>query len=173
MIINVGSKNPAKLEAVNETILEYDFLKDSKVVQMDVLTGVSEQPKSLDETIKGAMHRALGAFKNCDYSFGLESGLFRVPYTKTGHMDICAAAIYDGSSYHLGLSSAFEFPLTVTKLIFKEGLDASQACYQAGLTGKKDVGSAEGLIGILTKGRVTRKDYTIQAIKMAMIHLEN
>jgi non-canonical (house-cleaning) NTP pyrophosphatase len=35
------------------------------------------------------------------------------------------------------------------------------------------VGSAEGAVGLLTKGRITRLDYIKQSIVMAMIHLEN
>jgi len=97
----------------------------------------------------------------------------QVPYTKTGYMDLCACAIYDGKEVHIGLSSAFEFPTQVTRLILEEGLDANQAFYLVGLTKDPKIGSAEGAIGLLTKGRVTRKDYTKQAISMALIHLEN
>jgi non-canonical (house-cleaning) NTP pyrophosphatase len=35
------------------------------------------------------------------------------------------------------------------------------------------LGSAEGIIGVLTKGRLTRKEYVKQAITMALINLEN
>ena len=41
------------------------------------------------------------------------------------------------------------------------------------ITKKRKIGSGEGLIGILTKGRVSRKDYTKQAIRMAMVQIEN
>lgn len=48
----------------------------------------------------------------------------------------------------------------------------NKAAYQAGFTKNPKVGSAEGLVGIMTKGRLTRKDYTKEAIRMALIHLE-
>jgi len=35
------------------------------------------------------------------------------------------------------------------------------------------LGEGQGLIGILTKGRVDRKEYTMQAIKTSLIFLEN
>ncbi len=127
----------------------------------------------MNETIQGAMNRATNAFSDCQYSFGLESGLMKVSHTKTGYMDFCACAIYDGKNHHLGLSSAFEYPLEVTQLVFKKGLDINQAFYKTGLTKDPKVGSAGGAIGILTKGRLLRKDYTKQAITMALIHLEN
>lgn len=102
--INVGSKNKVKVEAVREIVRDYGHLKASQIVAVDALSKVSEQPKSLKETIRGAMHRAKHAFKNCDYSFGIESGLMAVPQTKTGFMDVCVCAIFDGKEFHLGLS---------------------------------------------------------------------
>ncbi len=109
--IIVGTMNPAKLEAVKEILQDYSHLKDATVVGVKANSGVSEQPKTLDETISGAMNRARGAFSDCTYSFGIESGLFPVPHTKSGYMDVCAVAIYDGKDFHLGLSSRGNFPI--------------------------------------------------------------
>lgn len=173
MFINVGTKNPAKIEAVQEIIKDYDFLKDATVVGVEVESGISEQPFTLEETIQGAMNRAKNAFNNCDYSFGLESGIFPVPQTKTGYMDVGVCAIYDGREFHLGLSSCFEYPKKITELVLKDGLNISDASRQTGLTEHEYVGYAEGTIGILTKGRLDRKGYTKQAIATALIHLEN
>jgi inosine/xanthosine triphosphatase len=173
MRINVGSKNKAKVEAVRESIKDYDLLRDAKVFEQNVSSEISEQPKSINETIKGAMNRAKNVFMNCDYSFGIEDGLMKVPYTKTDYMNICACVIYDGREYYVGLSSAFEYPHNVMKLVFEEGLDISQAFNKVGLTNNPQIGSAEGVIAILTKNRLLRKEYTKQSIIMAMIHLEN
>ncbi len=173
MKIVVGSTNNVKVEAVREAIRDYDILSNAEVSGVDVNSEVSEQPKSVDETIQGAMNRAKNAFRDCDYSFGIESGLMQVPNTKTGYMDVCACVIYDGQNYHVGLSSAFEYPREVTRLVFEEGLEINQAAYRTGLTKNPKVGSAEGAIGILTRGRLIRKDYTKQAVAMALIHLEN
>ncbi len=173
MKINIGSKNKAKITAVAEIVREYPHLKQAEINGIEVDSGVSAQPKSLDETIRGAMQRAKGAFTECDYGIGLESGLMQVPYSKGGYMDVCACAIYDGKEYHLGLSSAWEFPdVSVTKLMIDDGLDMSQAINKAGLTKDQNIGSEAGAIGILTKGRVDRKEYTKQALRMALIHLE-
>ncbi len=172
MKIIVGSKNDVKVEAVKEIIQDYTFLSNSEVVGMEVSSGVSEQPKSIAETITGAMNRAKNTFLNCDYCFGLEDGLMQVPNTKTDYMNVCVCAIYDGQNYYIGLSSAFEFPADVTKLVFEESLDINQAFYKVGLTKNPKVGSQEGVIGILTHGRLLRKEYTKQAITMALIHVE-
>jgi len=173
MKIIVASKNQVKVEAVKEAIQDYDFLAKAEIFSSEPSSNVSGQPKSLDETINGAMNRAKNAFKKCNYSFGVESGFIRVSKTKTGYMNVTACAIYDGKNYHIGLSSAFECPLKVTKLIFEEGVDLNQAFYNVGLTKNPKLGSSEGAISILTKGRLTRKEYTKQAITMALINLEN
>ena len=103
MRINVGSKNQVKVDAVKEIIKDYDFLSEAEVLSLEVPSGVYKQPVSINETIQGAMNRAKSAFQNCKYSFGIESGLMKVPYAKTGYMNVCACAIYDGKDYHLGL----------------------------------------------------------------------
>ncbi|MFA6999944.1 MAG: inosine/xanthosine triphosphatase [Candidatus Paceibacterota bacterium] len=173
MKIKVGTKNKAKVDSVIEIIEEYPHLKDSEVEGVNIESGVSDQPKSLEETINGAINRAKGIFSDCDYGIGIESGMMSVPMSKSGYMDVCVCAIYDGKECHLGLSSAWEFPDTsVTDLIMKEGLDMSQAINKAGMTKNEKIGSEEGAIGILTKGRMTRKEYTKQALRTALIHLE-
>ncbi|OGY93137.1 MAG: hypothetical protein A3H70_05725 [Candidatus Komeilibacteria bacterium RIFCSPLOWO2_02_FULL_48_11] len=57
--------------------------------------------------------------------------------------------------------------------MIKEGKNISGAAKETKLTDHPYVGHAQGVIGILTKGRVTRKDYAKQAIAAALIHLEN
>lgn len=172
MKIKVGSTNKIKVEAVKEILWDYPHLKDAMVSMVEVSLGVVEQPKSLGETVQGAMNRAKGAFQDCRYSFGIESGLMAVPNTKTGFMDVCVCAIFDGNGYHLGLSSAWEAPKQVVHYMLTEGLDMNQAAFKAGLTRNPNVGLAEGLVGIMTKGRLTRKEYTKEAIRTALIHLE-
>ncbi len=173
MKINVASKNPVKVEAVREILQNYPDLAHYEIIGINTESGVSEQPKSLEETVQGATNRARAVFNDCVYSFGIESVLMKVPQTKTGSMDFCVCAIYDGVQHHLGLSCAFEFPIKINQMIHELYIDANEAVYRCGLTRDKKIGSSGGIIGILTKGRMTRKDYTKQAIQTALIHLEN
>ncbi len=172
MKICIGSKNQIKIEALREILQDYPHLKNAEIVSTDASSGVNDQPKSLEETVSGAMNRSRNSFKDCDYGFGIESGLMAVPYTKTGYMDVCVCAIFDGVEFHLGLSSAWEAPKRVTEYIIKDGFDMNEAAYRAGFTKHRKVGSAEGLVGIMTKGRLTRKAYTKEAIRTALIHLD-
>lgn len=175
MKIIIGSKNKVKIEAVKETVIHYEMFDGADFETIDAESGVADQPKSLEEVLAGAKNRAKNAFEIGEgvFGVGLESGLMDVPGSKSGKMDLCACAIFDGKEFHLGLSSAFECPMEMNRLMLEEGLDMSQACNKIGLTDNPRIGSEEGVIGILTKGRMTRKDYTKQSIVTALIHLEN
>ena len=173
MKITVGSTNPAKVEAVREILQDYPHLKDAEVAGMETDSKVGDQPLSLTAVVTGAMNRAQAAFIESDYSVGIESGLMEVPFSKSGHMDVCACAIFDGTEYHLGLSSGWEFPnKEINRLILEEGLDMSQAINKVGLTDDPAIGAGQGAIGIVTKGRLDRKTFTKEAIRSALIHLE-
>lgn len=173
MKIIVGSKNPAKVEAVREIILDYPSLAAAQVGFIEASTGVSDQPMELEETIRGAKNRALVARESgADYGIGLESGLMLVSGSKTGYMDVCVCAIYDGQEYHIGLSSAWEFPDPAVLEKIKGGMNMTDAVHDHGLTDNPQIGYAEGAIGIFTKGRLNRKEYTKQALRTALIHLD-
>jgi len=173
MRVAVGTQNKAKIEAVKEILKDYSHLKDADVFGVDVQSEVSSQPLSLDETVSGAMNRASNAFHNCNYAIGIESGLMTVSAAKSGYMDVCACAIFDGNEYHIGLSSAWEFPdISIMKLMTEEKMEMKEAVQKAGLTQNTNIGSEEGAIGILTKGRLDRKEYAKQALRMALIHID-
>jgi inosine/xanthosine triphosphatase len=173
MKIFVGSKNQAKLLAVREIAKDYPALKGAKIIGSEIKSGVSDQPKSFRETVQGAKNRARGVFREGELAIGLESGLIKVPGSRNGFMDVCVCVIYNGKTFSLGLSSGFECPPEMNRLIMEEGMDMTQAANKIGLTKNPKLGSAEGLIGILTKGRVTRQEYTKQALIMALVQIEN
>ena len=104
-------------------------------------------------------------------SIGLESGIMHIPFTKSGYMDICMCSIFDGKEDHLGLSSGFEIPGIIAKLILRENLDGNVAMIKAGFTDNPRVGNNEGMLGILTKGKITRQDQIEQAIANALIYI--
>ncbi len=173
MKIVVGTKNKAKVTAVEEILSDYPHLAESKVISIVVPSSVSDQPLSLDETVRGAVNRAKTSFDNCNYSIGIESGLIEVPYTKSGYMNVCIVAIYDGVNSHLGMSSGWEFPNPeVVRFMTEEGMNMTEASNKAGLSSDTNLGSAQGAIGIITKGRIDRKEYTKQALCMALIHID-
>ena len=175
MKINVGSKNQTKINGVKEAVALYpNLFKNPEVCGIDVNVELYGHPKNLEETIGGAIKRAKDAFKDCDYSFGVEGGLMEVPFTKGGFMEVGACAVYNGSEIYLGLSPAFEWPIEVTKLITENKADASLAFKQLGFAKDEKLGAAKGgIVGYLTNDRLTRESFTKYSIIMALIRLEN
>jgi inosine/xanthosine triphosphatase len=176
MKIIIGSANPQKIKAVQELAPIYEFMQNAEILGVSVESNISDQPKTLDEIILGAKNRAQNAFEFdvvAELGFGLESGIASVPHTKTGFMDLCACAIYDGEDFYIGLSGGFEPPSEVVRLINDEGHNMSEAVKKAKLTEHEYVGYAEGLIGILTSSKIDRLIYSKQAIQMALVRYEN
>jgi inosine/xanthosine triphosphatase len=171
-IINIGTKNRPKIEALEDLLKDYPILKDYKVKAVNASSEVAEQPLSLDETIQGAINRAKNSFRDCDYSVGIESGLMQVPHSKSGYLEFCACAIYDGNNIHIGLSSAWEFsdPSIFLSMV-NDKLDLCQAVYKAGLTEDPRLGESTGVVGLASKGKLPRKQYNQEAIRTALIHL--
>jgi non-canonical (house-cleaning) NTP pyrophosphatase len=95
------------------------------------------------------------------------------PETATGFLHVCAGCIFDGTHYYVGLSNGFEIPPQILELILEKKMDLMQACLHSGISSNHKLGSTEGLIGILTKGKIDRKEYSKQCLRMAMLQLEN
>jgi inosine/xanthosine triphosphatase len=175
MKIHVGSQNQTKIQAVHDAVTLYPKLfPNPQITGINVRIELFGHPKNLDETIEGAIDRAKQAFSNCDYSFGIEGGLLQVPYTKMGYMETGVCAIYDGKNTYLGLGPAYEWPPKVTEKILNGEADGSQAFKQLGYTHHEKLGAVKGgITGMLTKGRLTREDFTKYSIIMSIIQLEN
>ncbi len=141
-----------------------------EVIGIKIESGVNTQPLTLEETIIGAKVRAIRAFPGSEYSIGLESGAHRIMDKR--YLELTACSIYDGKEHHFGYSSAFEIPLPLVELL-RLGFTLEQACVEARLTQNQQIGQAEGLIGILSQGKLTRKEYTKQAIVTALFALQN
>jgi inosine/xanthosine triphosphatase len=173
MKIGVGSKNKTKVNAVAEILRDYPMFDAAEIEGVDVKIEEFGHPKSIDETVPGAVDRAKQAHADRDYGFGIESGLMKIPQTKSGYMEVAVCAIFDGKQIHLGLSQAYEWPQKVLDGILNKGLDGSQAMKAAGITDKEKLGEHEGFVGVFTKGRTNRTEYNKAAVVMALMHLEN
>ena len=82
MKITIGTQNKVKIEALKESIKDYDFLKDAEIIPKEVDSGITNPPKNFNEIITGAKNRAKEAFDD-SLSFGIESGITPVPHTKS------------------------------------------------------------------------------------------
>jgi non-canonical (house-cleaning) NTP pyrophosphatase len=104
---------------------------------------------------------------------GLESGLIKTPLIETEYMNVCACSIYNGKKYYMGLSPAFEMPKEITDLVISNNIEIDEAVFRAGFSDNHRIGYSQGIIGILTNGKVNRKDYMKPAVTMALIRINN
>lgn len=175
MIINVGSTNEVKLQAVRDIVPQYpDLFPDPVVVSYDTQSPEFGHPTTLQDTVHGAIKRAEQSYRQCDISFGIEGGLIHVPHALTGYMEIGVCAIHNGQRFIMGLSPGYEWPVRVTEKIVGGHSDASRAFRELNYTSHSKLGAMQGgIIGRLTHGRLTRERYIIDSIIMALIQLEN
>ncbi|MBW2992985.1 inosine/xanthosine triphosphatase [Candidatus Woesearchaeota archaeon] len=167
MKINVGSGNPVKIKAVKDAFSNY--FDSPEVVSIKVDSGVHEQPKSLKEIITGAKNRAVAAFKGCDFSVGLEAGIFPFPDVKTGYVDTSAAVIFDGKDFFIGTSPCFEYPKSVIEAVLKGKKDVGAVFDE--IYGTNNLKHKEGAVGILTKNIVPRDKLIELSIVMALCRI--
>ena len=122
----------------------------------------------LVETTRGAANRARAAAARggTALGIGMESGLFYVGDDKT--FDVCACVIFDGAVEHVGYSCAWELPPIVRRLVRESGRNLTDAFNEAGICADPNIGDKGGVLAVVTGGRVTRPDYTVQAIQMAV-----
>lgn len=159
MKIMIGTKNPAKITAVKNAFSE----TDSEFLSLDIPSGVSAQPFSDEETIQGAINRAVGALQqgNGDIGIGLEGG---VQESEHGLM-ICnwGALAANGIEPIIAGGARLLLPDEVAvRLRAGEELGPVMDDYAK----KKNVRKHEGAIGIFTNGFINRDDMFTHLMKL-------
>lgn len=157
--VGVGSTNPVKINAVRAVIgLFYDRL-ELREYEVDG----PAQPFG-DETVRWARERARAALQDNDIGVGIEAGVFE---RDDGLYDVQYCAILDrGGVMSIGHGSGFRYPPLVAEKV-RHGATVGEAfsiCF-----GEEDIGTREGAIGFLTKGRLNREELTRQSVMAAMV----
>ncbi|MDQ5950875.1 MAG: inosine/xanthosine triphosphatase [Patescibacteria group bacterium] len=173
MNIFVGSTNPIKVNAVTIAIAEK--FPDAKVTGIEVASGVSDQPRSDDETRKGAINRAHAAFdqaplelknsdKNSMIGVGLEGGVFEDQSGELWSTVWVCVVDSDGHTYESN-GARFKVPEVIAQPI-REGGEMGPVVDK--IVGGSSVRQGSGAIGVITKNFIDRtEEYTIIA-KMAL-----
>lgn len=165
MNIIIGSKNPAKIQAVQNVFKD----QAHKVISMDIPSGVSEQPFSDEETICGAKTRALNALEkgNGDIGIGLEGG---VQETSLGLM-LCnwGALAVNGMEPIIAGGARLLLPEEISARLRAGGeLGPVMDDY----ANKENVSKNEGAIGIFTNGFVNRDEMFVHIINLLVGQFE-
>lgn len=151
MLIAVGSKNPSKIKAA-KIVIKRIFPK-ARIIAVDVKSRVNNQPKSDDESIRGALNRARSALEKsgADFAIGMEGGMHKIgqDYFECGWVAVI------GKNGRIGLGSSARYQLPAK--IFKKLLSGRELAHVMDeLTGKIDTGKKEGAMGILTNNHLPR-----------------
>jgi len=167
--IVVASKNPVKMEAVKEGLSSL-ISDEIELIGVSVESGVSDQPMSEVETLKGASNRvmrAMNQFPGYDYYVGLEGGV--EPHA-AGLMAFAWMVISNGKTIGKARTASFFLPPEVAKLVH-DGMelgDADDIVFK-----KNNSKQQNGAIGLLTKDAITRKSLYLPAVQMAFIPFLN
>lgn len=168
MDIGVGSTNPVKIEATAEGFELVGVNPD--IVEIDVDSGVSEQPTSDREAIIGAKNRAerVKAVRKFDFSVGLEGS---VTDTEFGmFLTGWSYLIDEKSERYIGGGGRLELPKSVASRI-RKGEELGPIMDE--ITDRDEVKKGPGAIGIFTDGIITRKDAYRDALIFALAKFLN
>lgn len=154
MKVAIGSTNPAKVKAIEKLARQIGFTVEAH----SVLSHVSNQPRSDEETMQGALNRAREVVNltNGDVGIGLEGGI-----TKIGDQwFICNwGALVDKTGYEC-VSSGGHFMLP------KAFLQEIEQGKELGEIIQKQSVKSEGAIALLTNGFVTRQALYEQVVNI-------
>lgn len=171
MKIFVGSTNPVKVNAVTQAASE--TWPGVMVVGLDVPTGVSEQPRSDEETRAGARNRALAALDdglqqadqetNEVLGIGLEGGVME----KDGELwsTVWAAVIDTEGTLLESCGAIFKIPDTIADAIMSGG---EMGPVTDRIVGTTNIKHTHGLIGVITSNFVDRTEEYGAIAKMTL-----
>ncbi|ETI70439.1 DUF84 family protein [Neobacillus vireti] len=151
MKIIIGSKNPAKINAVKNSFSQ----QEAEFISLDIPSGVNAQPFSDEETIQGAINRAVGALNqgSGNIGIGLEGGVHE---TSLGLL-LCnwgAIATHNMEPIIAG-GARFLLPEEIAaRLRVGEELGPVMDDYAK----MKNVRKHEGAVGIFTNGMINRME---------------
>ncbi|APX95318.1 DUF84 family protein [Natronorubrum daqingense] len=161
MHVAVGSTNPVKVRAVEQTLERFQ----PRVTAHAVDSGVAEQPRSVEETVTGAETRARRALEATggDYGVGLEGGVARIDGV-SGLSLIMWAAVTDGTRLEHGGGPTLALPDDVTRRL-EAGEELGPIMDDRHDT--DGIAQSEGAAGVLTAGLTNRSQALGEALACA------
>lgn len=155
----IGTKNPAKVSAVKEALMHLQV----EFQEIEVDSGVREQPFSDDETIQGAINRATEALRvgQGDIGIGLEGG---VQESEHGLL-LCNWGALAQTGYPPIIAGGARI-LLPEEIAIKLRAGEVLGPVMDEFANQKNVGKSEGAVGIFTNGQVKRKDMFTHIVSM-------
>jgi inosine/xanthosine triphosphatase len=168
--IAVASRNPVKVQAALAGFRRMFPDEQYQARQVPAPSGVSDQPASDAETLRGALNRAEGAARldpEADYWVGLEGGI----QEQDGEM-VAFAWIVVRSPEATGKArtGAFALPPRVAGLV-RQGMELGEA--DDIVFGRTNSKQEDGAIGLLTGNVIDRAALYEQAVILALVPFKN
>lgn len=169
--ITVASLNPVKINTTKDGFIKMFPDEEFVVTGVSVPSGVSDQPKTRQETLMGAFNRAENASKtspDSDFWVGIEGGLEEVDEG----METFAWIVIKGKEgkWGKGKTGSFFLPEKVAALV-REGRELGDA--DDIVFGLQNSKQANGSVGILTGNVLTRTTFYEPAVILALIPFKN
>jgi inosine/xanthosine triphosphatase len=168
--ILIASRNPVKVQATLNGFQRMFPEESFQIQSAAAASGVSNQPRSDEETLRGATNRAQDAardYPQANYWVGIEGGIQETG----GQMTAFAwVVIYDGRSLGKSRTGTFFLPPQVSKLV-RQGVElgtADDIVFQ-----RENSKQENGAIGILTANVVDRTGLYEQAVILALLPFKN
>ena len=168
-IIAVGSLNHVKAHAI-QVAFERMFASKPMIEMVASPSGVSDQPQSDDETLRGAINRANGAraqLPEADIWAGIEGGI------EDDGINMNAFAwivLLSKTTEGRSRSATFPIPAPIANLV-RNGMELGKA--DDIVFGRENSKQNEGAVGLLTDGVVDRIALYQHAATMALIPFKN
>lgn len=167
-LIIVASLNPVKIEATRQGFSRMFPHQTFEFQGVSVPSNVSDQPIGRDETLQGALNRAQNAAQqrpDADYTVGIEGGVG----WEDDVLAVFAWLVVRSQNGQIGKAQTgtFYLPQEVAQLIRDEGLELGDADDR--VFGQTNSKQANGSVGLLTDDALTRTDFYVQALMMALI----
>lgn len=158
--IAIGSKNPVKVKAVKNAVRR--IWPNVDFYSIDVDSGISNQPRSNEEAIEGALNRARLSLEKimADLGVGLEGCTFDTEY---GMFVTGWVAVVDRyGRLGLGTSGGVLLPENIAVEI-RDGKELGPV--MDSFLGQYNIKHKQGTIGVLTNGLISRtKSFEIAVI---------
>lgn len=169
-VVVIASNNPVKVQAVKigfERMLPGQTFEFQKV---SVSSGVSDQPFTDEETLRGACNRTASAMQispHADYWVGVEGGVEDLDEGMTAFAWI---VVRSKNTLGKGRTGTFFLPPAVTELIHqgKELGEADDIVF-----GRTNSKQENGAVGLLSGNVIDRAKLYEQAVILALIPFKN
>lgn len=165
-IIKVASKNPVKIQSVEEGFNTLFPDQDCQIEGISIPSNVSDQPMGNEETFKGALNRAKGAQQKhpkADFCVGIEGG--NIMHGED--MEVMAwIVVLSKDQQGKARTAGFFLPPPIIALIHK-GYELGHA--DDIVFGVDNSKQGSGSCGLLTDGAIDRLNLYKPAVIMAFI----